>query len=92
MAPTGPADTHSLHSRHGLYASGYGSGNSRRDRESQGSKVFCFQCGCGQGMEGQLLVREDELSRARDQIHGLVIQRQEEYDVFILVYTVPLYG
>jgi hypothetical protein len=30
-------------------------------------------------MEVQLLVREGELSQARDQIHGLVIQRQEEY-------------
>ena len=43
-------------------------------------------------MEVQLLVREDELAQARDQIHGLVIQRQEEYDVFILVYTVPSHG
>ena len=38
-----------------------------------------------------LLVREDELSQARDQIHGFVIQRLEEYDVLILVYTVPLH-
>jgi hypothetical protein len=42
-------------------------------------------------MEVRLPVREDELSQARDQIHGFVIQRQEEYDVLILVYTVPLH-
>ena len=39
-------------------------------------------------MEGQLLVREDELSQVRDRVHGLVIQRQKEYEVLILVYTV----
>jgi hypothetical protein len=42
-------------------------------------------------MEVRLPVREDELSHARDQIHGLVIQLQEEYDVLILVYTIPLH-
>jgi hypothetical protein len=31
-------------------------------------------------MEVRLLVREDELSQACDQIHYLVIQRKEEYD------------
>jgi hypothetical protein len=41
-------------------------------------------------MEVRLPVSEDELYQARDQIHGLVIQLQEEYDVLILVYTVPL--
>ena len=35
-----------------------------------------------------ILVREDALPQPRDQSHGLVIQRQEEYDVLILVYTV----
>ena len=39
-------------------------------------------------MEVRLLVCEDELSQVRPQVHGLVIQRQEEYDVLILVYTV----
>ena len=39
-------------------------------------------------MEVGLLVCEDELSQVRPQVHGLVIQRQEEYDVLILVYTV----
>ena len=39
-------------------------------------------------MEVRLLVREDELSQVRPQVHGLVIQRQEEYEVLILVYTV----
>ena len=42
-------------------------------------------------MEVRLPVPEDELSHARDQIHGLVIQLQEEYDVLILVYTIPLH-
>jgi hypothetical protein len=42
-------------------------------------------------MEVRLPVPEDELSHARDRIHGLVIQLQEEYDVLILVYTVPLH-
>ena len=42
-------------------------------------------------MEVQLLVREDELSQARDQIHGLVMQQKVECDVLILVYTVPLH-
>lgn len=41
-------------------------------------------------MEVRLPVREDELSQARDQIHSLVIQLQEEYEVLILVYTIPL--
>ena len=39
-------------------------------------------------MEVGLLVCEDELSQVRDQVHGLVIQRQKEYEVLILVYTV----
>jgi hypothetical protein len=42
-------------------------------------------------MEVRLLVHEDELSQARDQLHDLVIQRKEEYDVLTLVYTVPLH-
>ena len=42
-------------------------------------------------MEVRLPVRDDKLSQARDQIHDLVIQLQEEYDVLILVYTVPLH-
>jgi hypothetical protein len=41
-------------------------------------------------MEVRLPVSEDALSQARDQIHGLVFQLQEEYDVLILVYTIPL--
>jgi hypothetical protein len=43
-------------------------------------------------MEVRLPVREDELPQACDQIHDLVIQLQEEYDVRILVYTVPLHN
>ena len=39
-------------------------------------------------MEVRLLVCEDELSQVRPQVHGLVIQRQEEYEALILVYTV----
>jgi hypothetical protein len=39
-------------------------------------------------MAVRLLIRKDELSQVRDQVQGLVIQRQEEYDVLLLVYTV----
>ena len=40
-------------------------------------------------VEVRLPVREDEIYGARDQIHDLVIQLQEQYDVLILAYAVP---
>ncbi len=40
-------------------------------------------------VEVRLPLREDEIYGARDQIHELVIQLQEQYDVLILAYAVP---
>jgi hypothetical protein len=40
-------------------------------------------------IEVQLPVTLEELYRARDQIHELVIQLQEQYDVLILASAVP---
>jgi hypothetical protein len=40
-------------------------------------------------VEVQLPVTREELYRARDQIHELVIQLQEQYDVLILASAVP---
>ncbi len=40
-------------------------------------------------VEVQLLVTLEELYTARDQIHELVIQLQEQYDVLILASAVP---
>ena len=40
-------------------------------------------------IEVRLAVREDEIYEARDHIHDLVIQLQEQYDVLILAYAVP---
>ena len=45
----------------------------------------------GISMEVRLPVSADTLYQARDQTHALVIRLQEEYDVLILVYTVPLH-
>jgi hypothetical protein len=40
-------------------------------------------------VEVQLPVTREELYTARDQIHALVIQLQEQYDVLILASAVP---
>lgn len=40
-------------------------------------------------LEIKLPLREDEIYEARDDIHDLVIQLQERYDVLILAYAVP---
>jgi hypothetical protein len=40
-------------------------------------------------VEVQLPVTQEELYAARDQIHELVIQLQEQYDVLILASAVP---
>lgn len=40
-------------------------------------------------VEVKLPVGEDEIYEARDHIHDLVIQLQDQYDVLILAYAVP---
>jgi hypothetical protein len=40
-------------------------------------------------IEVRLSVSQDDLYEARDWIHGLVIQLQEQYDVLILASAVP---
>ncbi|MGE0820739.1 MAG: hypothetical protein AB7G75_04585 [Candidatus Binatia bacterium] len=41
-------------------------------------------------VEVRLPLRMEEVYQARDQVHKLVIQLQEQYDVLILASTVPL--